>query len=697
MSVAKVYGLSFPFMLRPRQEEAIPLINERKNFITVLPTGYGKTPIAIMAIAKTLSVGKRAVLLSPLKVLTKEQTAELKKYFPKSRIILDDGDNRKEIDEYGDWNIAILTYERFYVILNDVNKRTIFSNLGLVVIDEVHNYGDESRGGIVECDVIMTRVLFPDCQIVGLSATIDNPVKFSDDLKMSLISAGKDERPVPLKKYVMTYRKNYNYWLDIKARVDIIRKIIVKFPDKKILIFTTSRSRTRGVISELTHNNNIKLNEALYTYKMGWHNAGMSVEEKDKVEDMFRSGRINIVAATPTLAMGVNLPADIVVMFDMYQYSYLLGRQLIEKDRLEQSMGRAGRPGFSKMGYAFVFCAESEKEEVLEHMKRPLLVESKLRNYLKKYELGWVVSEIVTDVDKFSLIENFLMDNTITRDLLVSELNWLTKHRFVHTNGDRLVPTFKGRMTSKYSIQPETVVHWERVLYKKEDLTNGELFCLIASAPEYASIVVAYDNDQTKIDYAIDFIKPRQEITRHFGYKIMDKYIDFSGNIMKIFALTYHKELIMKETTEYQDRIDELERKVEYVEKYDQYTIANEIGKLNKEINKVKKNFTFSSGDKYTVLGASERFLSISSILFRDYKQELTDLLIGAKHGIITGGIIELAKLKGIGEKRLSSLLSRNIDSVEKFISTSVSKLSEIIGLKTDSIMEIKKGAAVFL
>jgi len=693
------YGLlNIDYELRPRQLEAIPLIDNDENFIVVLPTGYGKTKIAEIAIAKELQRGKRAVILSPLKVLTMEQTAELKSDFPNHRVVIDDGDHRKEMGEYGDWHIAILTYERFNSLLNNEQKRKVFDNLGVIIVDENHNIGSVSRGATLESAVnIKIRILFPNVKVIGLSATIDNPKEFASELNANLILGLKSERPVPLQKKVLTYQNNWNSHLNLMARIDLIRKIKEMHPNKTMLIFVTSRMRTQQVPKELFGNRRMSLTEALYNHKIGWHNAGMKIEDKLKVEKMFRDGKINTIVCTPTLAMGVNLPADICVIFDMYQWSYLTGKSLIEKDRLEQTMGRAGRPGLSDMGYAYILCSNNEKHEVMEHIRKPLNVKSQLRFKMKEKLLEWIVAKILIHKSTLRNIYSYIIDKeNITKKFIVEELKWLKEHSFIRFVNGIFIPTFKGRMTTYQCIQPETVVHWENVL-KIKDMTNAELFCMIISAQEYAGIVVPYTNDETKINYAEKYINARDEVLKHFYQKIEGIVVDFTRHIYKIFALTFSEELMLNETKEYGKRIDDIESRWNDYDGINQSEYL-EISVLRKKIADVEKNFNMSYGDKYVVSEAANRYLTATKILFgKNYNDQLTDLLVGSTHSIMTGDIIELAKIKGIGDVRLKSLMKSGIDSVEKLLSTTNRKLMKILRLKEESIRKLKVSLVQFL
>lgn len=47
---------------------------------------------------------------------------------------------------------------------------------------------------------------------------------------------------------------------------------------------------------------------------MGYHHAGISFEDREHIENLYRDGLIRILVSTQTLAMGVNLPAHTVII-----------------------------------------------------------------------------------------------------------------------------------------------------------------------------------------------------------------------------------------------------------------------------------------------------------------------------------------------------------------------------------------------
>lgn len=78
---------------------------------------------------------------------------------------------------------------------------------------------------------------------------------------------------------------------------------------------------------------------------VGSHHAGMAVENRILIEDIFRAGHLPVLATTSTLAMGVNLPAHLVIIKSTERY--VQGEMQNYTDgNLLQMIGRAGRPQF---------------------------------------------------------------------------------------------------------------------------------------------------------------------------------------------------------------------------------------------------------------------------------------------------------------------------------------------------------------
>jgi len=132
---------------------------------------------------------------------------------------------------------------------------------------------------------------------------------------------------------------------------------------------------------------------------VAFHHAGLVQKQKELVEDNFRKGLIKIICATPTLAMGVDLPAFRAILKDLKRYGHH-GLTYIPVLEFLQMAGRAGRPKFDKYGEAICIAfSESNKEELTEKYinGKPEEISSKLavEPALRMYILSLIASEFV--------------------------------------------------------------------------------------------------------------------------------------------------------------------------------------------------------------------------------------------------------------------------------------------------------------
>jgi len=144
---------------------------------------------------------------------------------------------------------------------------------------------------------------------------------------------------------------------------------------------------------------------------VAFHHAGLHSQQRELIEDNFRSGAIKIICATPTLAYGLNLPAFRVIVRDLKRFSSPRGMVWIPVLEFQQFCGRAGRPDFNDT-YGEAIClaeTESEKEQIFENYiqgeTEDILSKLAVEPVLRTYVLSLIATSFVNT--KKSLFEFF--------------------------------------------------------------------------------------------------------------------------------------------------------------------------------------------------------------------------------------------------------------------------------------------------
>lgn len=109
--------------------------------------------------------------------------------------------------------------------------------------------------------------------------------------------------------------------------------------------------------------------QALVQSGLGFHHSGLNSTQRVLIENAFRLGEISVLAATSTLAAGVNLPAGRVII-----RSLAIGRDDLSVTNYKQMTGRAGRAGQCVNGYgeSFLIATRAEMAKALQLVNQPL-------------------------------------------------------------------------------------------------------------------------------------------------------------------------------------------------------------------------------------------------------------------------------------------------------------------------------------
>ena len=240
----KKYYENYPYELHDFQKWTVEGIVTGNHVLISAPTGNGKTFGGEFAIDYFHQKGKKVIYTSPIKALSNEKFYNFTKKYPNISIGLITGDIKTNPDA----DCLIMTTEillnKLYQIKSSTSKISssvsfdmdIENELGCVVFDEIHMINDEHRGHVWEqCIMLLPHHI----QIIGLSATLDNPEKFafwletkgdiSKPIEKEVYLTKKLVRAVPLIHYsFITVPNTVNKYIRDKALQEEIKSLTNK-------------------------------------------------------------------------------------------------------------------------------------------------------------------------------------------------------------------------------------------------------------------------------------------------------------------------------------------------------------------------------------------------------------------------------------------------------------------------------------
>ncbi|MGH7164590.1 MAG: DEAD/DEAH box helicase [Nitrospiraceae bacterium] len=159
-----------PFVPDPWQEEALLHLTTTDVVVSV-PTGSGKTYVAIEATRRAIEADRTVIYTSPLKALSNTKFTEFTRIFGAERVGILTGDRRDNPQA----PLLIMTTEILRNLLYDAAGGEIdvrLDTLGLVIMDESQYLADPERGVVWEETIIFCPT---QARLLLLSASIGNP------------------------------------------------------------------------------------------------------------------------------------------------------------------------------------------------------------------------------------------------------------------------------------------------------------------------------------------------------------------------------------------------------------------------------------------------------------------------------------------------------------------------------------------
>ncbi|MFC7501720.1 DEAD/DEAH box helicase [Nocardioides sp. CPCC 206347] len=358
--------------LYPHQEEALLSLLSGENVILATPTGSGKSLVAMGAAMAALADDRVTFYTAPIKALVSEKFFDLVEIFGAADVGMLTGD----VSVNADAPIICCTAE---VLANIALREGEAADVGMVVMDEFHFYGEPGRGWAWQVPLIE----LPRAQFLLMSATLGDVTELAADMTRR---NGRDtavvdeaERPVPL---------NFSWSLDPMG--ETLEELVTTGQGPVYVVHFTQAAAVEHAVSLLAGPGRLdtvlpkdrkeqiaeriagvrfaagfgKVLNKLLRQGIGVHHAGMLPRYRRLVEQLAQAGLLTVICGTDTLGVGINVPIRTVLFTGLAKFDGTRQRVLRTREFL-QIAGRAGRAGFDTAGYVVV----QAPEHVIENEK----------------------------------------------------------------------------------------------------------------------------------------------------------------------------------------------------------------------------------------------------------------------------------------------------------------------------------------
>ncbi|PRB03436.1 RNA helicase [Microbacterium sp. MYb64] len=352
--------------LYPAQDEAVIEIVSGQNLILSTPTGTGKSLVAVAAHFAALADGRRTYYTAPIKALVSEKFFSLVEVFGAENVGMVTGDSAVNADA----PIVCCTAE---ILANLALREGPDAEVGQVVMDEFHFYGDPDRGWAWQVPLLT----LPQAQFILMSATLGDVTELAADLtrrtgRETAVVTGV-ERPVPLHFFYETtpIRETIEDLLHTgQAPVYIVHFSQASAMERAQALASAkvATREQRDEIAELIGGFRFttsfgKTLARLLRLGIGVHHAGMLPKYRRLVEQLAQRGLLRVICGTDTLGVGINVPIRTVLLTALTKFDGTRMRQLNARE-FHQIAGRAGRAGFDTAGTVVAQAPEHESENI---------------------------------------------------------------------------------------------------------------------------------------------------------------------------------------------------------------------------------------------------------------------------------------------------------------------------------------------
>ncbi|OED30084.1 DEAD/DEAH box helicase [Methanosphaera sp. WGK6] len=331
--------------LYTHQYKSLKYVREGHNVIITTPTASGKTLSFTLPVLEDLTNNKEdtALYIYPTKALANDQLKSILKIdeacdleiFPAKY----DGDTPKsKRPEIKRKSRLVITnpYELHLILPWHSQWKRFFENIKYIIIDEAHQY----RGVFGSNMAFLIRRLKRICKFYGSepqfiisTATLANPVEFSEKLT-GLEYKLVDENGSPSGKKYFIFFNPYAIESKNPSIHNDTLQLFNTFIQNDFQTICFEISRKMAEVIALRSKEQFKTKQPELCNKITAYRAGYTVDERKKIEDDLKEGKLKGIVTTNALELGINIGSLDSVIISGYPGTLI---------STWQQAGRAGR------------------------------------------------------------------------------------------------------------------------------------------------------------------------------------------------------------------------------------------------------------------------------------------------------------------------------------------------------------------
>jgi ATP-dependent DNA helicase RecG len=353
---------SLPFNLTKSQSRSINEIlvdlklNIPMNRLLEGDVGSGKTVVAATACFASFLNGYQSIIMAPTQILANQHYNTLDQLFDKYKVRTSLVTSQTKKKDPGSTDIFVGTHAL-------IHKKVKFDNVAVVVIDEQHRFGVEQRAHLT--NTVNGQKFAP--HVLTMTATpIPRTVVLTvyGDLKLSTLDElPKGRQPITTWTVPPKKRESAYDWIGEQIKKDKVQAFVIC----PLIDESESEKMTQIKAATVEYENLKKIYPDL---KLGLLHGRLKENEKNKVLDNFKSGKIDLMVSTPVVEVGIDVPNATTMMIE--------GADRFGLAQLHQLRGRVGRG--KKKSYCLLF-TESQSRTVQQRL-------SALKRNMSGFELA---------------------------------------------------------------------------------------------------------------------------------------------------------------------------------------------------------------------------------------------------------------------------------------------------------------------